>query len=51
MAEVEAHRPKLELVEVSQVFATGTDSAVTALQPIDLAVPPGKFVSIIGPSG
>jgi len=51
VAEVESYRPKLELVEVSQVFATGTDSVVTALQPIDLAVPPGKFVSIIGPSG
>ena len=43
--------PKLELSRVSQTFTSGTGAAVTALQSIDLAVPEGKFVSIIGPSG
>lgn len=41
---------KLELHGVSQVFAAPTGD-VTALSPLDLAIPEGKFVSIIGPSG
>jgi ABC-type nitrate/sulfonate/bicarbonate transport system ATPase subunit len=41
---------KLELRGVSQTFA-GAAGAVTALAPLDLAIPHGKFVSIIGPSG
>ncbi|MGE3935281.1 MAG: ABC transporter ATP-binding protein [Rhodospirillaceae bacterium] len=35
---------------MSQVFA-GASGSVTALAPLDLAIPDGKFVSIIGPSG
>jgi ABC-type nitrate/sulfonate/bicarbonate transport system ATPase subunit len=42
---------KLELRDVSHTFAASSGSGVTALENINLAVPAGRFVSIIGPSG
>jgi len=48
---VQLDHPKLELKAVSQVFRARGGASVTALEAIDLAVPEGRFVSIIGPSG
>lgn len=41
---------KLALENISKVFATSGGS-FTALAPVDLAIPAGRFVSLIGPSG
>jgi NitT/TauT family transport system ATP-binding protein len=43
-------RPALELRSVRRVYGFGS-SATVALVDVDLAVQPGRFVSIIGPSG
>lgn len=43
--------PALRLRDVGMVFAAEGSGAVTALEGIDLTVPPGEFVSLIGPSG
>ena len=42
--------PKLVLENLSMVFNTG-GTEFTALAPVDLAIPAGRFVSLIGPSG
>jgi NitT/TauT family transport system ATP-binding protein len=42
--------PAIELVGVTKVFGSGSD-AVHALSPINLAIAPGTFVSVVGPSG
>jgi NitT/TauT family transport system ATP-binding protein len=42
--------PAIELVGVTKVFGSGSDM-VRALAPIDLAIEPGSFVSVVGPSG
>jgi NitT/TauT family transport system ATP-binding protein len=42
--------PVVEATGVGKVFGAG-DSAVTALESIDLAIEAGEFVSLIGPSG
>lgn len=42
---------KLELRDISHTFASSDGNNVRALEGINLAVPAGKFVSIIGPSG
>jgi NitT/TauT family transport system ATP-binding protein len=42
--------PVLDLQGVTKVFGRG-DAAVHALGPLDLAIEPGSFVSIVGPSG
>jgi NitT/TauT family transport system ATP-binding protein len=44
-AEVDA--PAVELLSAEKIFANG----MRALAPLDLAVRPGEFVSLIGPSG
>jgi ABC-type nitrate/sulfonate/bicarbonate transport system ATPase subunit len=49
--DMEPSRSKLALHNVSHVFNTPGGAQVAALQSIDLAVPEGRFVSIIGPSG
>lgn len=41
---------KLALENISKVFVTSGGS-FTALAPVDLAIPAGRFVSLIGPSG
>jgi NitT/TauT family transport system ATP-binding protein len=45
-----APRPVVEVAAASKTFGAG-DSAVTALQSIDLTIRGGEFVSLIGPSG
>jgi NitT/TauT family transport system ATP-binding protein len=42
--------PKLRLDQVSMTFKTPT-GAFEALAPVSLAIPQGRFVSLIGPSG
>jgi ABC-type nitrate/sulfonate/bicarbonate transport system ATPase subunit len=49
-ATMSAPAPKLVLENLSMVFHTGGKEFV-ALEPCDLAVPTGKFISLIGPSG
>ena len=41
---------KLALENLSKVFTTSSGD-FTALAPVDLAIPQGRFVSLIGPSG
>lgn len=41
----------LELTEVSKLFETARGGRVEALAPVTLAIPRGRFVSILGPSG
>jgi NitT/TauT family transport system ATP-binding protein len=43
-------RSVVETVAVTKVFGAG-DAAVAALEPIDLSIREGEFVSLIGPSG
>ena len=45
-----SNMPRLKLDQVSMVFQRGSAEFV-ALAPVDIAVPPGRFVSLIGPSG
>jgi NitT/TauT family transport system ATP-binding protein len=47
---VVAGSPALELRAVSRVYGSGP-AATVALDGVDLAVRPGRFVSLIGPSG
>ncbi len=42
-----AAMPVVELLSVDKVFANGT----RGLAPVDLAIQPGEFISLIGPSG
>jgi ABC-type nitrate/sulfonate/bicarbonate transport system ATPase subunit len=49
-ATMSAPAPKLVLENLSMVFHTGGKEFV-ALEPADLVVPAGKFISLIGPSG
>ena len=39
--------PVVEVLSADKVYANGT----RALSPVDLAVPPGEFVTLLGPSG
>ena len=41
---------KLVITNLSMTFS-GDGAAFTALAPVDLAIAPGRFVSLIGPSG
>ena len=41
----------LELTDVSKVFQTPRGGRVVALEPVSLAIPRGRFLSILGPSG
>ena len=41
-----AGTPVIELAQVDKVFANG----MRGLEPIDLRIMPGEFVSLIGPS-
>ena len=43
-------RPKLSIEGVSVTFA-GQGTSTQALAPVDLAIPAGRFVTLIGPSG
>jgi putative ABC transport system ATP-binding protein len=49
-ARAGAAGPVLSLQQVAKVFGHG-ETAVTALDAVDLAVDPGEFVLIMGPSG
>ena len=46
-ATMSAPVPVVELLSVDKVFANGT----RGLAPVDLAIQPGEFISLIGPSG
>ena len=41
----------LELVDVSKTFASARGETVAALAPVSLAIPQGRFLTILGPSG
>jgi ABC-type nitrate/sulfonate/bicarbonate transport system ATPase subunit len=43
--------PKVTIEDVAMVFGTPRGASVEALAPIRLAIPAGRFVSLIGPSG
>src|SRR5437660_3211655 len=43
--------PTIELRDVSKRFLTPTGKAYTAIRDINLAVAPGEFVAVVGPTG
>jgi putative ABC transport system ATP-binding protein len=47
----DGNSPTIELVGVGRTYRTGTPEAVPALTGVELAIPPGEFVSVEGPSG
>jgi NitT/TauT family transport system ATP-binding protein len=49
-SQAELSRAVVQTVAVTKVFGTG-DTAVAALEAIDLSIREGEFVSLIGPSG
>jgi NitT/TauT family transport system ATP-binding protein len=47
LSAVEAPPPVVEVLSADKVYANGT----RALDPVDLAIRPGEFVTLLGPSG
>jgi len=47
----ESPRPILEIRGVSKTYNSATGPGVRALEPVDLSIRPGEFISFVGPSG
>ncbi|MGZ5179851.1 MAG: ABC transporter ATP-binding protein [Ramlibacter sp.] len=46
-----ASAPAIELINVTRRFVTPDGRAMTALRDFDMAVAPGEFVAVVGPTG
>jgi len=47
----QAKAPSIELTRVVRTYGAGSADEVRALRGVDLAIPPGEFLSVAGPSG
>ena len=49
--QMRENQPVIQVENVSKLFRTPAEGAISALQNISLNIPPGEFVTVVGPSG